>query len=242
MHAVGLDGPERLAVVGDDGLRRVDGEEGTVLDEGDAVALHGLVHVGRRDDDGQAEVLLQLLQHLPELFAADGIHTRCRLVEEQHMGCMYQGARESEFLLHTAGELACLALLERLYLTVDVLHEVVVLLDGGVEHGGEETQVLLDRHVLIEREAARHVADVLADLLVVLHHVEPIHYGLARVGQQQGGEDAEQRGLASSVGTDESENLALLHVERHTLQRLHLALFVGHHEVVYTNDCHNSKL
>ena len=105
---------------------------------------------------------------------------------------MDEGATEGKLLLHTARQFASLARLEFFYLLIDVLHQVVIFLNGGAEDSGKELQVLFYREVLVERELARHVTDALANLLVVSQHIQPIHRGRASIRQEEGGEDAEE--------------------------------------------------
>ena len=51
------------------------------------------------------------------------------------------------------------------------------------------------------------------------HDVAPEHARAARVGEEQGDEDAEKRRLAAAVRADEAEQLSVLHLERHVVQR-----------------------
>lgn len=226
VHTATAHGPEAVMVAVADGLRRVYLHEAAFLYQRYAVAERCLVHVRRGDDDGYA-LRLQPFQHVPELTARHGVNAGGRLVEEQHPRGMYQGARQGQFLLHAARELACPSGLERLNLAVDVGHEVVVLFDGGVEDCGEKPQVLLDREVLVEREAARHIAYEAAYLLVIAHNIEAIDSGFSAVGSQQGGQYAEERGLACAVGADDAVDVALADGEADASQSLRLAVGLG---------------
>src|SRR5690606_6045782 len=64
-----------------------------------------------------------------------------------------------------------------------------------------------------------HVADAGADRPQVAHDVHSQQRGRTLVRQDQGGEDAEERGLASAVGTDQAEQLRLADLERDSVQR-----------------------
>ena len=70
---------------------RVDGEDASALDEGDAVAAVGFVHVRRRDDDREATAR-ERRQQVPELAARYGVDAGRRLVEEQDLGPMHERA------------------------------------------------------------------------------------------------------------------------------------------------------
>ena len=129
------------------------------------------------------------------------------------MGSVYQGARKSEFLFHAARQFAGLAFLERFNLTVYIFYQMVVFFYGGVEYSGKERQVFLYRQILIQREASRHISDVLPYLLVILHHIKTIDHGSTGVCKEQGRENSEQRGLSGSVGAYQSEYLTFSDIE-----------------------------
>lgn len=240
VHLVGAYLPQCLGVIGHDPGRGVDGQELTVLNQTDAVALVGLVHIRRGDYNAQFVPGFEFLKHLPELFSAHRVDARGGFVEKEHTGRVDECAAQSELLLHASGKFPRLALLEWLYLSVDILHKVVVLVYGGVEYGGEEGEIFLYGEVLIKGETARHISDILADFLVITHYIEAVDHCGARFGKQQRCQDAEERCLAGAVRSDESENLALGNLERHTFQGLDslLALAVGDLYVVYTYYSH----
>ena len=111
-------------------------------------------------------------------------------------------------------------ILERLELRVDRRDLVVLALDRRAEHRREEAQVLFDAQVGIQREAAGHVADARAQRPESRFTTSrPSTRARARVGHQQRHQNAEQRRLAGAVGTDEAEQLARAHRERHAVER-----------------------
>ena len=71
---------ERPRVGREDLVARPYGEEPAAVEESDPGGVLGLVHVGGRDDDGEAAVV-QLGEDLPELAARDGVDPGCRLVD-----------------------------------------------------------------------------------------------------------------------------------------------------------------
>ena len=72
----------------------------------DLRAAFGLVHVGGADEHAQMLVVDQLLDDPPQFPARERIDADARLVEQQQVGRSHQRARQSQFLLHAAGELA----------------------------------------------------------------------------------------------------------------------------------------
>ena len=209
---------ERTRKTRADRTGHVDREHPSLLDQRYTVATVGFVHVGRGDDDREPRGL-QVVQQVPELAARDGVDAGGRFVKEQEFGPMHERAREGELLLHAARELPRATVLEWLDLLVDRRDDVIAFLEGRAEHRGEEAQILLDAQVGVERKAARHVADALADLPEVPDHVAAKDRRGASVGYEERGEDPEQRRLAATVGTHEPEQLTGAHVEGHLVER-----------------------
>jgi hypothetical protein len=79
---------------------------------------------------------------------------------------------------------------------------------------GDEIEVLLDRQVLVEGKALRHVADFAANAAAVAAHVETEHGALALVGRQQAAHHADGRRLAGAVGTEKAGDLAFGNLHR----------------------------
>ena len=233
-RAVEWGGEEDIAETGEYLIRRTYAFYLPLRHVSHAVAMADLIQIGCGSDDGDASVA-ELIDHRPELLAAHGVDAGGGFVEQKHLRTVEQGATQRELLLHTARELTGAALAEGFYLAVDVADAFVASLNGGAEEGGEETEVLLHAEVLIEGEATGHVAQGAAYLPHLCSGVEATDLALRLlhsafriiVGQQQRGKDAEHRGLAGAVGTDEAEDLAGLHLEGDILQGLHPAEVFG---------------
>ena len=109
--------------------------------QSDTVATGGLIHIRRRDKYRNA-LPFQTIQHIPELRAGDRIDPRRRLIQEQDIRTMDQGATQSQLLLHTTGQLPRPPMLERLYLTIDIPYQIVTETEAPapVETEAPETQ------------------------------------------------------------------------------------------------------
>ena len=94
---------------------------------------------------------------------------------------------------------------------LDVLPAGQVLVDGGVLPGQ---------------------ADGAAHRIGLGDHVVAEHRGAARVGAQDGGEDAHDGGLARPVRAEQTEHRARLDLERDAVERPHVAAGEDLHEVV----------
>ncbi len=74
-------------------------------------------------------------------------------------------------------------------------------------------QVLADAHLGVQRHALRQVADALADVHRLVHHVVPGDPGVAAGCGQPGRENAHAGGLPGPVRAEEPDEFAGLHLE-----------------------------
>ena len=185
----------------DPGLQRLGGalhHDPAAVHDRDAVAVLGLVHVVRRQEDRD----LARVRSSPTYSQIDGAGLRIeadgRLVEEQHARRVQQAAGDLEASLHAAREgadQARRALGEPGHLE----HVVDARPDLASRHAvelGVEAQVLLRRQVHVERRVLEHEADAAAHLEALAHHVAAGHQGAARRRLEQGAEHLDRRGLA----------------------------------------------
>ena len=77
----------------------------------------------------------------------------------------------------------------------------------------EEFHIFGHCQILIERETLAHITYMAFDQLTLRHHIESCHRAAALSGVRQAAEHPHRSGLACTVGTQESENLAPPHVE-----------------------------
>src|SRR5436305_10300682 len=112
--------------------------------------------VVRDEEDGEAEVPLQLLDLLEDLALHDDVERRRRLVEDDELGIEREGHRDDHALAHPAGEL------------------VRIRPRAALVHADELQQL-----------ARAHQRAMLRDALVGLHHVHELvadpHHGVERV-------------------------------------------------------------
>ena len=203
-----------------------------LIDKSDAVTLACLINNRRRGYDGDT-LFLQPAKHPPKLLAGNRVYPCCRLVEQKHIRFMNKRTTQRQFLLHTSGQSSGTAFAERLYLLVDILHQFIILLNGGMENSSEEVQVLFYRQVLIEGEASRHIAYATTDFFIIFRYIQTTHRSISTIGKQQGGEDTEKRSLPRPVRPDNTEQLSGRNRQGNTLQRLHCPILLSN--VIYNN-------
>ena len=71
-------------------------------------------------------------------------------------------------------------------------------------------EVLVHRHVVVERRAIRQIADLGAHLVRLFDHVEPADADGSARRQEVAGENAQRRGLAGAVQAEQPDDLAAL--------------------------------
>ncbi len=137
-----------------------------------------------------------------------------RLVEQEHRRLAHDGAADGDALALPAGEVARPPVeiggeLQRLR---GAAHAAV---DLGLVRLGEaqaEGHVLVDAHVRIERVGLEHHGDVALGRRHVVD-LAPADRDLAGGDLLQPGDQAQQGRLAAARGTDEDDELAVLHLE-----------------------------
>src|SRR5581483_710748 len=208
-----------------------------------AAGVHGhqpiearrLLHVGGGDDDAHARAVgANAVDQLPELPARKRVHAGRRLVEDEKIGVVDEGAAQAELLLHAAGELPCRPIREgsQARAAQEIGDAPLALLPALPEQAAEEVHVLGDRQRRIEvlAEPLRHVGDARACQRAVpgLGHVAPEHVDATLLDDVGSGDEREEAGLAHAVRADQPDHRARGDVERDGLERPRLAVGQAH--------------
>ena len=88
-------------------------------------------------------------------------------------------------------------------------------------------QVLFHGQGFIEALRLEDHAHLAAHRGGVEHHVVPGNQGTARGGDHHGGENAEERGFAATVGPQQAKDFALAHFETDVRKRHAVAIAMG---------------
>lgn len=83
----------------------------------------------------------------------------------------------------------------------------------------KKLEVFFHRQILIKREFAVHVANLVSDCPVVFHHIEAVYCGGSAVGQQQSGKNAENACFSGAVGANQTKQFAFFNCKRHIVYR-----------------------
>jgi hypothetical protein len=105
---------------------------------------------------------------------------------------------------------------------------------------GEQVEVFRDAEVFVQAEDLRHVANRGMHRRGIGRHVVTEHVHGPRGGAQQAGDEAEQRGLAGAVGTDQAGDDARLDARVDAVQGDGIGIGVA--EAADGGDCHVKNL
>ncbi len=88
-------------------------------------------------------------------------------------------------------------------------------------------QILFHGERLIQALRLEHHADAAAHCGGFARHIVPGDFGAALGGHHHGGENAEERGFAAAIRSQQAEDLALLHFEADIRERDAVSVAVG---------------
>jgi hypothetical protein len=231
----GVDLHPVLAHAGLQRLGRVDRHDLAVIDDRDAVAVLGLVHVVGGQEDRNILAALQVVDVVPDRRPGLRVQANRRLVEEQHVRRVQQAAGDLQSPLHTARVGA-----DQAVLAVPQAHHVHDLPHPG-RHGraghpvelGMEAQVLLGGQVSVQGGVLEDQPDVAADRVALGRGIVAGHARGARRSVRERAEDLDRRGLARAVGPEEAESLSPGHLEVNAAYGLDLSVLLGQAGDVY---------
>src|SRR5579862_3289570 len=200
----------RGTMFGDEVSRRAARDDPPVVDDGDPVAQPlGLVHVVRREDN-RSPRCAKALDDVPHLAARLRVEARGRLIEKEQLGVTDERARHGQPLFLAAGERAdaCVDLLVEL----DDAHHVRDVVRVPVK-ALEQGETLTHRELFGELRLLERNADTLPELRRVAFPGAPEDLDVTAVAFEKPLADLDRGGLSGSIGSQEAEALARLHLE-----------------------------
>ena len=195
--------------------RGADGQHPTAVHEGDAVAALGLVHEVGRDEDGDPLLAGELQQMAPEHVPRCRVHAGGRFVEDQHFGPVQAGGGQLQSLADAQGQ----GRRQRIGMAIEVEltqgsgHGLIAVCTLQPVEPGMQHQVLAYAQLLVQREGLGHVADPHPGLHAAGRHRLPEQLGTALGGIEQPGQHLHGGRLATTVGAEKAEDLALADAE-----------------------------
>ena len=204
------------------------------------------VHVVRRQEHRDLVLAGQLAEHGDDLLLAAQVEVGKRLVEQEQLRPGDQRVRDQHPLLLTAGQLADPGV--GVPVGADIGERRIDQFPALPRREAESEPVPVkakrhhvagaQRHVLVDDELLRHVADGGPVLVVQCLTVQGLtvdeHPPARRLDQAE--DDPEQRGLARAVRADDPGEVALLERERDVAE--HLAAAEAHADAVKRQQWH----
>ena len=146
------------------------------------------------------------------------VKARCRLVEEHDRGIPHEAHRDVEPAAHAprvradapASGLGEPKPREQAVCDADTVRDVTQL--------SHEQQVLAASEDVVNRRELAREADSRANVGRVCRDVEPANGSGPSVGPKQGGEDLDERRLASPIGPEQGEDAAVRDLEVHAAE------------------------
>ena len=195
----------------------------------------GLFHVSRGHQHRHVRPLAaQAFDQGPELAARERVHARGRLVEDEQIRVVHQGAAQGHLLLHATRQLAGRPIGKRPHACgrQQVADARIALGLGHAEQARGEVHVVVDRERTVQRppQPLRHVGDARQQALA--------RGGVAQVGSHHMDQpvldaldtrhDRQQRGLAHAIGPHQAHGAARGQAQGHVLQGQRVAIAVRH--------------
>ena len=188
-------------------------DQSSVVDDPDPVArsLHLRQDVGRQEDRPAASRRLQ--HEVVEFPLDDGVETLRGFVQDQQVRLMHQSLDQSELLDVPVGERGD----PRFEVACEAIRQTVEGRRAESAERGEELEISAARHPPIGAEVTGQVADAAMDLEDVTVGIQSEQGGVPHRRAKEIQHRSDRRGLTSTVGTEESEDLAGLDLKGHLL-------------------------
>ena len=186
---------------------------------------HGFDLIVGHIDHRRLEVGVQLGDFDAHLDAERGVEVGQRFVEQEDFRLVDDGAADGDALALAAGKCLGLALEQRFELedSGGVLDEAVDLGLGLLRHLQAEGDVVVDRHVRVERVGLEHHRHTPVGRFQV-SHVPAADADLALGDVFEPGDGTEQRGFSAAGRADEDHELAVLDVQLDVVQDLDITV------------------
>ena len=189
---------------------------------------HGKSHlcVLLHQQDGHA-FLVHVLDDVEDLLHQQRRKAHGRLVQHQHGSVAHQCTAHSQHLLLAAGHGTGQLLAALLQAGEQLKHLFLVGCNGGSRLGVcTHVQIFFHGHVQEHMTAFRHMGKACFHDLVGAHALDAaaLVQDVAGLGLQQAGNGLQGGGFASTVGTDQGDDLALIHLEGDVLDGVDVAV------------------
>src|SRR6266849_7506820 len=194
---------------------RAEGNDLAAIDDRDAIAKFGFVHVVRGHEDGDAIVGAQLIQMSPDVLARLRVKAQCWLIEEEDLWLMQHAPSNLEPALHSprVGSNERARAVGKLQQRQHLVDAPVPFVRRNAVDESVELEILAAGQLVVERRVLEDEADPLAHTRRVGGHVDACHPGGAGGGCEQGAENRDGRRFTGAVRPEKPEYLAMADLE-----------------------------
>ena len=172
-------------------------------------------------------LFVQAPNDVKDLLHHDRSQTHGGFVQQQHICARHHGAAHGQHLLLTARKRACDLPAALFQAGKMLIHQLQIGDNGACGLGvSAHFQIFLHGHAQKNAAALRHVRQPLANDLVRGHGFDAfvLKYNVAGFGAQQSRNGFQVRAFACAVGTDEGNDLALVHRKADVVQGVDVAV------------------
>ncbi len=202
-------------------LRRVDVDDASMLEDGDTIAqAFGFFHQVRGQENRFA-ALADPAHQIPDRAARLRVEAGGQFVEEDYLGIVNQRQRNEESLLLAAREIhePGIPLVDQ----AQLVEQPFAVDCFSVIERGPEVDGFPNFDPLLQLRLLELHTDAVLQLVNVLEGIQAQHRDDAAVGRAQTLDAFHRGGFSRAVGTDQAKNLAVVHVERHVVDRQHVS-------------------
>ena len=178
----------------------------------------------RREENGHFLVLTESADDIPQKLSRLRVKSGGRLVENEYLRLVQQGAGNVYPAALTAGELAYASVEQVLEIEkpCKLVKPFVKCPAGYAVQRGAAFEVFAHRERFVEHAALKHDSKPAGYLGNVLAGIERADLNAAAVGFQLTAHDGYGGALSGTVYAEEGKQLALTHIERQVAHRVHI--------------------
>src|SRR6266536_2082284 len=202
-------------------FRRAQRHQVAFVEDGQPVAAFRFLHQVGSDDDGNAFLVPQDLQVLPEIAPRAGIEAGGRFIEQQNLGMMEEALGQFNAPLHSTREG-----LHPVARAVEQSDPGQNLFNPLLQFRSAETiEVSLMPEVFVSGEFRIYAlcleddADVAPKRVRLANRIQTHNRSRARGGHHQGRKNPEQSGLAAAIWAEQAEQLRGTNVKGNQVER-----------------------
>ena len=173
-----------------------------------------------RGQHDSVSIIVQTSYETPQRLTQFHIHTRCRFIEDDYWRPVHQRLRHQHASLHAArqGAHAGISPICQIEIGQNLVNPGIVVADAEISR--LDAQGFSDSEEGIEHQFLRHYPEFAPRIAVIGANIVAHDFERSGIGANQAGQGGDERGFASTVGSEQAEEFALADFEINAGQRL----------------------